>query len=147
MTNDVQVTVRGVQMVPGAVSDEPIVLQTTGKYKSVAGRHHVVYHEVLEGTTGDTRNHVVLTRDGVEVRKDGEVSVDMVFELGKKNVTYYKTKYGTLVMSLYTTDLSVVEEEERIAAQIRYSISANHQHIADCTMEMEIKNCVPEPAV
>lgn len=147
MTNDVQVTVRGLQMISGAVSDKPIELRTSGKYKSVGGRHHIVYHEVLEGTTGDTRNHVVLTKDSVEVRKDGEVSVDMVFELGKKNVTYYKTKYGTLVMSLYTTHLLVEEREERIDVQIRYSISANHQHIADCTMEMVIQNGAPEPAL
>ena len=46
-----------------------------------------------------------MSPEGLEVRKKGAVNVHMVFEPGKKNMTYYTTPFGTLQLGIATTAL------------------------------------------
>lgn len=53
-----------------------------------------------------TINYIKMSPKGMEVRKKGVVNVHMVFEQGKKNMTYYSTPYGTIEMGIAATIFS-----------------------------------------
>jgi uncharacterized beta-barrel protein YwiB (DUF1934 family) len=62
----------------------------------------------------------------------------MVFEPGKRSLAYYSTPFGTLDMGISTTDIDVVETEERIDVKAEYSLSMNDELVADCMLDMSI---------
>ena len=47
----------------------------------------------------------------------------MVFEQGKKNMTYYTTPYGTLQMGIAATNLELTESEEDIHMKADYALN------------------------
>ena len=51
--------------------------------------------EMMDDTAEPTVNYIKMSAQGVEVRKQGQVNVHMVFEQGKKNMTFYSTPFGT----------------------------------------------------
>ncbi len=140
MTKDVLVRIKGTQIVEGNEQDEPIALSAKGRYRQVAGRHHIRYDEVLEGTTDRTRNHVVLEPGRVEVHKVGEVNADLIFVPGMTESISYATRFGTLPMEVFTKDMTVREGEETLSAVISYTLSSGGQAVADCSMEMEFRS-------
>ena len=58
----------------------------------------------------------------------------MVFEKDKKNMTYYHTPFGSLMMGIDAKEISVQETEQEIHAQVQYALDINYEHLADCTI-------------
>lgn len=140
MTKDVIVRVRGVQFIPDAPdSEEPIEIVTPGTYEYADGVHKIVYEETFEGFENEpTVNTVTITDDSIIVQKVGAITVDMVFEPGKRSLAFYSTPFGTLDMGISTTDIDVVETDERIDVKAEYSLSMNDALVADCMLDMSI---------
>ena len=72
----------------------------------------------------------------MEVRKQGVINVHMVFEQGKKNMTYYTTPYGTLQMGIAATGMDLQETEDGINMTVDYSLDMNEEHVADCCLSV-----------
>lgn len=140
MTRNVLIATRGIQFLAGSDPDEPIEITTVGTYRKIGEKHHFKYGETLGGEEETTKNHVIVTPSSVEVRKRGEVEVEMIFEEGRASETAYATQYGVLNMEIATTMLQVDIAEDAIDVKIEYSLSMNGRYIADCTMEMNFKS-------
>ena len=112
MNKDVLIHVRGLQMMETDDAREPIEIVVPGQYYFRNGSHYLRYEEMLDDTAETTVNYIKMSPNGVEVRKQGQVNVHMVFEEGKKNKTFYNTPYGTLQMGISATGGSVVYCEE-----------------------------------
>ena len=90
---------------------------TAGTYRKKK-RHILEYDEVFEDIAGGTtKNTVIIEGSSVEVIKSGQTDVDMFFEEGKMNVSYYTTPFGTIEMGIATTGLKVSEEDERLTVK------------------------------
>ena len=50
----------------------------------------------------------------VDITKKGITNVHMVFEEKQKNMTYYDTPFGNLLVGLATNKVDVKEEEEKL---------------------------------
>ena len=61
----------------------------------------------------------------MEVRKKGVVNVHMVFEQGKKNMTYYTTPYGTIEMGIAATNLNLQESDGGLDMKVDYALDMN----------------------
>ena len=140
MTRDVIVRVRGIQFIPDAPdSEEPIEIVTPGTYEYEDGVHKIVYVETFEGFEYEpTVNTVTISGDCIIVQKSGAITVDMVFEPGKRSIAYYTTPFGTLDMGISTTDIDVQETGERIDVKAEYSLSMNDALVADCVLDMSV---------
>ena len=140
MTKDVIVRVRGVQFMPDTPdSEEPIEIVTPGFYEYKKGIHKIVYEETFEGFENEpTVNTVTISDDFIIVQKVGAITVDMVFEPGKRSLAYYSTPFGTLDMGISTTAVDVQVSEERIDVKAEYSLSMNDALVADCLLDMSI---------
>lgn len=142
MNKDVLIHVRGLQMMETDDAQEPIEIVVPGQYYFRNGSHYLRYEEMLDDTAETTVNYIKMSPNGVEVRKQGQVNVHMVFEEGKKNKTFYNTPYGTLQMGISATGLELKESEDGIQMKVDYALDMNEEHVADCylTVQAQSKN-------
>ena len=94
----------------------------------------------MEGFEGTTKNIIKLQEDCVDITKKGITNVHMVFEKNKKNVTCYETPFGSLMLGINAKDIKITEEENDISVDVRYALELNYEHLADCTIKMEIQS-------
>ena len=127
MKKDVLIRVRGLQMMDTEDEQEPIEIVVPGQYYYRNGSHYLRYEEMMDDTAQPTVNYIKLSPQGVEVRKQGQVNVHMVFEQGKKNMTLYSTPFGTLQMGIAATGLEMMED-------------MNDEHVADCYLTVQAQS-------
>lgn len=140
MNKDVLIHVRGLQMMETDDSQEPIEIVVPGQYYFRNGSHYLRYEEMLDDTAETTVNYIKMSPNGVEVRKQGQVNVHMVFEEGKKNKTFYNTPYGTLQMGISATGLELKESEDGIQMKVDYALDMNEEHVADCYLTVQAQS-------
>lgn len=140
MNKDVLIHVRGLQMMETDDAQEPIEIVVPGQYYFRNGSHYLRYEEMLDDTAETTVNYIKMSPNGVEVRKQGQVNVHMVFEEGKKNKTFYNTPYGTLQMGISATGLELKESEDGIQMKVDYALDMNEEYVADCYLTVQAQS-------
>ena len=65
------------------------------------------------------------------------MNVHMVFEKNKKNVTYYHTPYGSLLIGIDAYRVDIAEEEDEIVVEVEYELEINNEHVADCHIRLK----------
>ena len=140
MNKDVLIHVRGLQMMETDDAQEPIEIVVPGQYYFRNGSHYLRYEEMLDDTAETTVNYIKMSPNGLEVRKQGQVNVHMVFEEGKKNKTFYNTPYGTLQMGISATGLELKESEDGIQMKVDYALDMNEEHVADCYLTVQAQS-------
>lgn len=138
MTKDVLVKISGLQFGEEIEDDEPVEIITTGNYYKKNGKHYILYDEVQEGFDGVTKNVIKLNDDFMDVTKRGATNVHMMFEKNKKNLSYYSTPYGNLLVGINATDVKVNETEDNIDIKVDYKLEVNYEHLAECTITMSV---------
>ena len=78
-----------------------------------------------------------MSPQSMEVRKPGLVNVHMVFERGKKNMTFYTTPFGTLQMGIVATGMELNESDNNINMKVDYALDMNEEHVADCYLSVQ----------
>lgn len=137
MDKDVLIHVRGLQMMDMEEGQEPIEIVVPGQYYFRNGSHYLRFEEIMDESSMPTINYIKMSQHGVEVRKTGLVNVHMVFEQGKKNMTYYTTPFGTLQMGIATTGLELNENDDSIDMKVDYALDMNEEHVADCYLTIQ----------
>lgn len=138
MTKDVVLSIVGMQF-SERVDEEPIELVTRGSYYKKNNKHYVIYDEMIEGINGVTKNTVKFDDSAFYLSKSGAINTTMLFEEKKRNMTNYKTPFGNIVIGLDTSNISVEEDDSEIKVNVDYSIDANYEYLADCSISMKIQ--------
>ena len=120
--------------------DDKIEIITSGSYYKKNNKHYLLYDEIVEGQDDVTKNIARFDEAGFHLSKSGFTNVDMSFEENKRNITNYITPYGSMLVGVDTGRIDVVENEENIQVDIAYSLDVNYQHLADCTLHMDIQS-------
>ena len=94
--------------------------------------------EVNEGFEGSTKNIIKMQENCIDITKKGVSNEHMVFEKNRKNMSYYGTPFGNLLVGIDAKDIKVEETEHCIDVQIDYALEVNYEHLADCTIKMKI---------
>ncbi|MGN0350015.1 MAG: DUF1934 domain-containing protein [Roseburia sp.] len=137
MTKDVLVKISGLQFA-GEQETEPVEVITAGDYYKRNGKHYIIYDEVMEGFEEPTHNVIKLNDEYLDITKKGASNVHMVFEKNKKNVSYYYTPYGSLLIGIDAREVKVHETEDSIDVEVKYALEVNYEHLADCNITMNI---------
>ena len=66
MTEEVLVTIKGMQMMPEDQDEVEIV--TSGKYLKKGNKHYITYEEVVEGMEGTIQNLIKLDENGYKCK-------------------------------------------------------------------------------
>jgi uncharacterized beta-barrel protein YwiB (DUF1934 family) len=139
MTKEVLIKISGLQFAEG-MGSEPVEVITSGDYYKKNGKHYVIYEEVAEGIDDTTKNIIKLGPDMLDITKRGLSNVHMLFEKGRKNMTYYYTPYGSLLIGIDAAKIETKESEDRIDVQVEYNLEVNYEHMAECKIKMEISS-------
>ena len=136
MTKEVLLAIRGLQIAEDEQKDTVETI-SPGEYYFRNGKHFFLYEDVEEGQTKVTKNIIKVSIDYMELTKKGIVNVHMVFEKNKKNVTYYHTPYGSLLIGIYAYRVDIAEEEDEIVVEVEYELEINNEHVADCHIRLK----------
>ncbi len=139
MTKEVLVSIRGLQVTEDE-KDDTLEVITSATYYKKNGKHYIIYDEVMEGFTEKTKNIIKLNDNMLDITKRGVSNVHMMFEKDKKNVTYYYTPYGSLLVGTYATKIEVEESEHQMEIKVDYALEVNYEHLADCTIVMKVQS-------
>lgn len=139
MTKDVLVKISGLQFMGEEDSDSVEVI-TSGTYYKKNGKHYVLYEEVMEGSTDVTKNVIKIGADSMEVTRKGPATVHMMFEKDKKNVSYYYTPFGNLLIGIDAKKIQIDESELDINVKVNYGLEINYEHVADCHITVDVKS-------
>ena len=137
MTKDVILTISGLHDTDGE-SDAPIETMTPAQYYMKNGKHYVVYDEVLEGLEGTLKSTIKFTEKQVELIRNGAATARMVFQPGQEHMVIYQTPMGPLSISVYTDDMEIVIEEEKIALRIDYSLKTEDVVVSESTVNISL---------
>lgn len=139
MTKDVLVKISGLQFA-GEEDNDSIEVITFGTYYKKNNKHYVLYDEVMEGTAEVTKNVIKIGADSMEVTRKGPASVHMVFEKDKKNVSYYHTPFGNLLIGINAKSIQVDESDLDINVRVNYGLEINYEHVAECHITVDVKS-------
>ncbi len=136
MTKDILVSVEGIQF---EIDEEEVIeVITSGNYYYKNGKHYILYEERDE-QQGVTKNRIKIEPNRVEMKKNGAITTNMIFEEGKENITYYNTGFGTLLVQVKTSSIVFLEQEDFIFVKILYSMDVNYAHISNCRVEIKVR--------
>lgn len=140
MAEKVLFSIKGLHSLSDIADGEPeeIEVMNVAEYYFKNQTHYIVYEEIMDGTSGTTRNLLKIKPDSVEISRKGEVNTRMYFETGKCDQTTYYTAEGQIHMGMDTHRVSVTEEENEIRVQIFYSMLVNYQPMAECELFLKI---------
>lgn len=139
MTEDVFVSITGLHAAPDEPEEEIEVI-FPGKCRKTGDTWCIQYSEPVEGMDGEIRNLIKLRDHRVEVTKRGLTSTHMVFEEGKKNVTWYETPLGSIELGIAATNVQIVEDSDTIIAQAVYALEINQTILADCSLSISVRS-------
>lgn len=139
MTKEVLVSISGLQFAED-VEQTPMEVITSGDYYKKNGKHYIIYDEVMEGFSETTKNIIKIGENCMDITKRGVTNVHMMFEKDKKNLTYYYTPYGSLLIGIEADTIEVEETENDLAITVDYALEVNYEHLADCKIKMNVKS-------
>lgn len=139
MTKEVIIKIKGLQFMGEPEGDEMEVI-TAGNFFEKNGRCYVKYDEVVEGMEGTIQNLLKFDDQSLEVTKKGITNVHMIFEENKKNMTYYETPFGNLLIGISATRIQMKRKKEEIDLEVDYALEINYEHMADCQIMIEIQS-------
>ena len=139
MTKDVLIKISGLQFA-GEEDSDAIEVITSGSYYLKNGKHYILYDEVIEGSTEVAKNIIKLGDGTMEVTKKGPSTVHMMFEKDKKNISYYHTPFGSLLIGIDAKYIHMEESEHDINVEVKYGLEINYEHTADCNITVNVKS-------
>ncbi|MEG2513546.1 MAG: DUF1934 domain-containing protein, partial [Acetivibrio sp.] len=108
MDKDVLVSISGLQFEMD--QEETMEVISPGEYYFKNGKHYVFFEEMTEldeYNRGLSKNRLKIGSGQIELQKKGYSNTTLLFEKDKKNMTYYRTPYGELLVGIHTTDIKV----------------------------------------
>ena len=144
MTQEVLLTLQGLQFEQREEDADKIEMVTVGDYYKKNGKHYVIYEEVTEGFTQTTKNRLKFSEDMLELSRNGLVNMHMVFQENKKNLTNYNTPFGQILIGIDTKKIQIKEQKDNIVVDVDYSLDVNYEFLSDCHIKISI--CSKEKA-
>lgn len=138
MTQEVLLTLQGLQFDQREEDADKLEMVTVGDYYKRNGKHYVVYEEITEGFTQPTKNRLKFSEHMLELSRNGLVNVHMVFQENKKNLTNYNTPFGQILIGIDTKKIRVEEREDNIVVEVDYALDINYEFLSDCHIKIDI---------
>lgn len=133
---DALITVTGKQRNLG--ENEPDVIEVTarGKFYERDGVYYIFYDEQMEQFEEVLHSSIKIDKQAntVEIGKKGAVQNQMLFELGKKTNSMYRTDFGLLEMGVDTDVLQVKIKDGSFHMELHYIMEVNCQLVGENTV-------------
>ena len=122
------------------MDQECIEVITAGNYYNRNGKHYILYDEVSEDTDEITKNTIKISDNQIDILKNGVTRAHMVFRENEKNMSYYNTPFGQLLIGINTNKIEITKEDHSINVSIDYALEMNYEHVSDCKISFQAKS-------
>ncbi|MDO5518946.1 MAG: DUF1934 domain-containing protein [bacterium] len=143
MTKEVLISISGLQL--EIDEQEAVEVISVGDYYKKNEKHYLRYEDLAMdcedlGINNVNKNTIKISDTQVDIMKKGASNTHMIFEKNKKNVTYYSTPFGELLIGIYTTKLDITETEEELLVKLKYALDVNASHVSDCDITIRVSS-------
>ena len=143
MKQEVLITVRGTQTIPGE-KPETVELMTRGTMTGRNGKFAISYTETeLTGTPGVVSTFLVLNPHRVVLTRDGAIKSRMVFVEGVKDESIYDLGFGSLLLGVQTRKIEVELSETGGRLFIDYSVEVEQSQTSRNSYEILVEPLKP----
>jgi len=138
MKKDVIITIRGLQSFEDADSDS-IELVTSGRFYEKNGNYYISYKESELTGLGNTTTTVKIEKSKVTVMRFGDLETHMIFEEGKKHISYYDMGFGSLTVGISTKSIDKSLSDLGGRMKIDYAMEINNAVAGESALCMDIR--------
>lgn len=133
---DALITIVGRQRNFGETEEEEIEVISKGKYYQKDGVHYIFYEEQIEEMDAVAKASLKIESERVEMRKKGAVDSHMIFELGKKTNSMYRTEFGIMEMGMDTDEIRIKKMSNALDVEFHYIMEVNCQTVGENTVQI-----------
>lgn len=128
MTKDVFIKINGAQQ---GMEENAVTIELPGTYHFANGKHFIQYDEPMDQTGKYIRNSIKISKSEVTYSKKDAHHTRMYFEINQTTQMNYHTPYGMLALDVCTSQIDLLEEEERLEVKLIYNLSNNGVPVSD----------------
>ncbi len=137
MKNNATILMHTTQTVDG--EEDVIELQTCGKFAERDGKYYISYEETELTGFEETVTTIMVSDSRVKMSRSGKYNMSMTYETGEKNLCYYETLYGNIVVAVDTKKIVNNLTPEGGALLIDYLLDADNTTFAHNQLEITIQ--------
>lgn len=136
MDNNVLISIKTYQDIDGE-PDEPIELQTVGKFGTVNNKYYIIYDESEMTGFGNTTTTLKVWENNLVVTRRGSHNMKLNYEKGRRNLCLYPTPYGSIGASIKTSEVDFSFGEKSGWLKVIYTLDADNENF--CTNLLNVK--------
>lgn len=137
MKNKYMVSINGIQQYDNDDNTD-VVFTTEADFENDNGIYYVDYEESeITGLEG-SKTSIEIGSDYVSLTRDGAMSTQMLFMIGRKTNTYYNTPYGNMLIGIYTESLTIDVNANGGKVVVEYYLDVNNQTTSKNKFEIDI---------
>lgn len=118
--------------------EDNLSITARGRYYKKDAVHHLLYDEVDAENDVAIATYLKVDGDVIYLRRRGENSYEMTFDMAKKTVTAMNSPYGTVKLEIITDTVECSEYPSKLELVLEYSLYTLGEKISDNKMEIEI---------
>ena len=135
---DALIDVKGVQGMDG--ESGTIELTTDGEFGFKDGEYVISYDENQMMSDGSkVKTIVTVSGDSVTLERSGAVKSRMTIQKGVRNVCYYSTPHGDLVLGIYGDEMECDLSEKGGRIKMAYNIDSDLKPISRIVVDITVR--------
>lgn len=138
MKKDVIITIKGLQSFEDT-GDDSVELVTSGRFYEKNGNYYISYKESELTGLGNTTTTVKVEKNKVTVIRFGDLETHMIFEEGKKHISYYDMGFGALTVGISTKSIDKTLSDLGGRMKIDYAMEINNAVAGESALCMDIR--------
>ena len=138
MKKEVIITIKGLQSFEDTDNDS-VELVTSGRFYEKNGNYYISYKESELTGLGNTTTTVKVEDNKVTVIRFGDLETHMIFEEGKKHISYYDMGFGSLTVGISTKSIDKSLTDLGGQMKIDYAMEINNAVAGESALYMDIR--------
>ncbi len=99
---------------------------TEGSLFEKSGKYYLKYTEMFDKDAEASKTTMKIEENKVTILRYGEVNTQMVLECGKKNMNYYETPCGSLLVGVIADTMSIDVGGPKGSIKLNYDVEINN---------------------
>lgn len=138
MDNNVLISIKTYQDIDGDF-EEPIELQTVGKFGRANNKHYIIYKESEMTGFADTTTTIKIWDGNVTVTRKGKFNMKIEYIKGTQRLCLYPTPYGEISASIKTFDVDFDFGENCGWLKVDYSVDADNENFHKNSLNVKVE--------
>lgn len=139
MDDNVLIKIKTYQDIDGE-GDEPIELETFGKFGEVNGKYYIIYKESELTGFADTTTTIKIWDGNVSVKRKGRFNMNLCYTKGEQNLCLYPTPYGKVAASVKTLDVDFDIKDGNGWVKVDYTLDPDNETFYKNSLNVKLES-------